>query len=334
MQIVQKLTARESIRTLTPEELALGRQILEYNFSFKPGESVLVITDPLMLEQEAALWFETAKTLGAPVELFVLEGMTHSGQEPPNEVVAAVHLSDHSFFQTTFSLTHTQAGKAVVRAKKRGASLPGVDYAMLFRTLQADYQQIHELGEQLKTKLENSTTIQVTSEHGTDLACEIRRSQVINDSGIFFSGVIGNLPAGEVFFAPVLGTTQGTWVVNGSLADEDELDEPVVVTIVDGRAVAFAGGAAARRLEQKLRSVGDEGLVVAELGIGTNSTTHPLGSLIEAEKAYATAHLAFGNSSAIGGENNVPIHLDGLTLEPTITVDGKRIVAKKNFSFS
>ena len=35
----------------------------------------------------------------------------------------------------------------------------------------------------------------------------------------------------------------------------------------------------------------------------------------EAEKAYGTIHVAFGNSSAIGGENDVPIHLDGVVLQ-------------------
>jgi leucyl aminopeptidase (aminopeptidase T) len=331
MHITQRLAQADSLRTLSPAELALGRRILTHNFAIKNSETVLIVTDRAMLEREAAIWFESAKALGAPASVLVLEGMSHSGEEPPEEVVEAAGAHDISFFQTTYSLTHTQAGKAVVKHQRRGASLPGVDYEMLFRTLQADFSKIHELGETLKATLERGKTIRVTSAHGTDLTCEIRTTAVENDSGIFTPGTIGNLPAGEVFFAPVLGTTHGTWVINGSLADEDELDEPVVVTIVDGRAVKFAGGAAAVRLEAKLRAVGENGLVVAELGIGTNPETNPLGSLIEAEKAYATAHLAFGNSSAIGGENNVPIHLDGLTLEPEIIIDAELIVSSGEF---
>lgn len=319
--LTQTLTNQDTLGGLTPPELELGKKILTTNLFFKPGESVLIVTDNRLLDAAAKIWFESAKALGAKVKLLVIDGMTHSGQEPPKAVVNAVKESTITLLHTYYSLTHTQAGKAVVANHHRGASLPGVDYEMMVRTLTQDYTSIQNLGKQIKTILSQAQEIQITSPLGTDLKAQIRAEKVINDGGFFADGEIGNLPAGEVFFAPLLGSAEGTWIVNGSMAD-DELDQSVTITISEGKATQISGGKTAENLDRKLSEIGELAFTVAEIGIGTNPKTNPHGDLIEAEKAYATAHLALGNSSAIGGEINVPIHLDGLTLEPKIEVDG------------
>ncbi len=330
MEIVSTLSNQELIRELTPKELQLGRNILRTNLGFQKGESILLVTDVLMLEREAAVWFESAKTLTDQVQLIVLDGMTHSGEEPPQTVIDACAIADITMLHTSFSLTHTMAGKTVSRSNHRGASLPTVDYEMMMRTLTIDYQPIHDLGEKLKKALINQKNLEITSEAGTSLTTKIRSGQVFNDGGIITTGHVGNLPAGEVFFAPIEGTTNGTWVVNGSMADV-ELDEPIFIHIQHGYAVEFRGGKAAMQLEKKLRSIDPEALNIAEIGIGTNPSTNPHGELIEAEKAYATSHLALGNNSSMGGKVNVPIHLDGVTLSPEIKVDEKTIALNGKF---
>ncbi len=330
VHIVQRLTTQDSIRSLTPTEVQLGCQILKTNLAWQPGDSIFITASPEMLEKEAAIWFEAAKTLTHDVQLFVVEGMTHSGEEPPDEVVQQCTQADISLLHTFYSLTHTQAGKAIVKSGRRGASLPGVSYELMFRTLNADYSPIKSLGEKIKNRLENAQTMHITTQNGTDLSAKIRRPAIYNDGGIFTAGELGNLPAGEVFFAPLLGSMNGTLVVDGSIAD-DQLDTPIKITVENGLATNFSGGLAASNLEKKLRAYGEDGLRAAEIGIGTNRDTSPTGDLIEAEKAYGTVHIAFGNSSAIGGEINVPIHLDGVVLYPRVEIDGKVILEKGEF---
>jgi aminopeptidase len=330
MQIIQHLDSHQSIRLLSADELTLGQKILKNNLFFKPGEKVLIVTDAYLKNREAAIWFEAAKSLGSLAEMIVLEGMTQSGEEPPEEVVTACSVADITFLHTSFSLTHTEAGKTIMKNKKRGFSLPTVDYELMMRTLTIDYTPVMELGQKLKAILELGSILRVTSQLGTDITVKIRSGQVFDDNGFLTAGEIGNLPAGEVFFAPLEGSINGTFVVNGSIAD-DSLDQPITIKIENGYATEFTGGRAAQNLKNKLELTGPEALHVAEIGIGTNPTTNPHGDIIEAEKAFGTVHLALGNNSSMGGKINVPIHLDGLTLEPEVYVDEKCILKEGNF---
>ncbi len=331
MQIIEQITNQQTLRELSPTELDLGLRILTTNLNLQPNERVLIVTDKLMKQAEAGLWFEAAKKITPNVSLVVLEGMTHSGQEPPTELITLCTQFDVVMFQTSYSLTHTSASKAAQSRGARVASLPGVNAALIIKLLAIDYAPIRDLGTQLKAKLEAGNKLTITSPLGTNLTTEIRQTDIIDDNGFIEAGTVGNLPAGEVFFCPIDNTTNGVWVVNGSMADEDDLDQPIIITIENGTAVKFDGGQAAQRLEIKLNQIGPDALIVAEIGIGTNPAADPLASLIEAEKAYATAHLAFGNSQAFGGTNAAPIHLDGLTLDPIISIDNQVIVKNRKF---
>lgn len=330
MKISKILTNSDTLRELLPQEITLTTNVLKTNLQYKNGDSIFIVTDQNMLQQEAALWFETAKQLGSKVELFVIENMTHSGEEPPQEVIDKASKADISIFQTSHSLTHTRAGKAVGAHNKRGASLPGATYELMLRTLSIDYAPVKELGEKIKALLESHATITVTSEAGTNLTAKIRTDAIRNDSGLLEPGHMGNLPAGEVFFAPLADSANGTVVIDGSIAN-GILDEPIRIEVKDGVATSITGGQAAAKLEKELSQFGQKGLVVAEIGIGTNSAAKICPELIEAEKAYGTVHIAFGNSSSMGGENDVPIHIDGLVAEPVVTLDHEEILKKREF---
>jgi len=331
MQVIERLDSSTLLRQISSDELHLGVNVLLNNLGFQTGESVLVVTDPQMKSIEAAVWFEAAKQLTKNVTLLVIEGMTTSGEEPPTEVIEAAGKADISFFQTSFSLTHTQAGKAIVKNMHRGFSLPTVNLELMARTINMDYVSVKKLGDELTKCVEEAQEIHITSAAGTNLKGKVRQKKVYNDGGILKAGEIGNLPAGEVFFAPIERSVNGNLVIDASIAD-DNLDEPIHITIENGLAVHFSGGAAATRLWEKLTEFGKGGCTVAEIGIGTNPQTDARGELIEAEKAYGTVHMAFGNSSAIGGENDVPIHIDGVMLSPKVRLDGKLILEDREFN--
>ncbi|MEX0895945.1 MAG: aminopeptidase [Patescibacteria group bacterium] len=331
MQILSSYDKNHTIRALSEAEQALARQILTQNLAAHASDELLIITIPEMLEQEAALWFEVGKSLTKSTELIVISDMTHSGQEPPVEIIERARRATLSIFQTEHSLTHTQAGKAAIQNNGRGASLPGANYELIMRSLACDFNPILDLGNQLAEILRQGTNISITSTVGTNLTAKIRTIAVYNDSSLIPAGELGNLPGGEVFFAPLLDSTEGTLVIDGSIAD-DILDEPIVITIKHGRAVAIKGGTAAQNLQKSLAAAGPLGFSVAEIGIGTNPNAQISPNLLEAEKAYGTVHVAFGNSSAIGGEINVPVHIDGLVAEPEVRVDGKKILSEKKFN--
>ena len=139
-------------------------------------------------------------------------------------------------------------------------------------------------------------------------------------------GAFGNLPCGEGFIAPVEGTSNGTLVVDGSIAGVGLLDTPVELTVRAGHLVEASGEDGARLMEL-LTAHGEDGTNVAELGIGTNEEAILTGNILEDEKILGTCHVAFGASAAIGGTVQVPVHLDCVVLEPTVELDGETIVS-------
>jgi len=77
-----------------------------------------------------------------------------------------------------------------------------------------------------------------------------------------------------------------------------------------------------------LAAHGDKGFVLAEFGIGTNPQLRLCGDLLEDEKVKGTIHLAFGNNCGFGGDNDVPVHIDGLVLAPDVIVDRAELMKK------
>ncbi|HNG57249.1 MAG TPA: aminopeptidase, partial [Solirubrobacterales bacterium] len=137
------------------------------------------------------------------------------------------------------------------------------------------------------------------------------------------TGAFGNLPCGEGFIAPA--TAEGVLVVDGSIAGVGLVDEPVRLTIKDGHLVDATGEAGAKLMEL-LTVHGPDGTNVAELGIGTNEKAILTGNILEDEKILGTAHIAFGASAAIGGNVQVPVHLDVVSMRPEVTIDGTPVV--------
>lgn len=61
--LTQTLTNQDTLGGLTPPELELGKKILTTNLFFKPGESVLIVTDNRLLDAAAKIWFESAQSV-------------------------------------------------------------------------------------------------------------------------------------------------------------------------------------------------------------------------------------------------------------------------------
>ncbi len=80
------------------------------------------------------------------------------------------------------------------------------------------------------------------------------------------------------------------------------------------------------KLMELLTAHGPDGTNVAELGIGTNEQAILTGNILEDEKILGTCHVAFGASAAIGGEVQVPVHLDCVALNPEVSIGGEVVL--------
>ena len=301
------------------------KTVVRQCMGIQPGEDVLVVCNPVTEEIGALMRIE-AQGDGADATLAVISERDSAAAEPPRAVAAAMAAADVVLAPTIQSLSHTAARKAASEAGVRIGTLPGVTEEMLSRLMTGDLEEIRRRGWAIVTALNRGAEARITCPHGSDLRIGLEGRLGIVDAGELGNrGAFGNLPCGEGFIAPVEGTTEGTLVVDGSIAEIGLVDTPVSLTVREGHLVE-ATGAEGGTLMELLTAHGPDGTNVAELGIGTNEEAILTGNILEDEKIFGTAHVAFGASAAIGGNIQVPVHLDVVSLRPEVTVDGTPIV--------
>lgn len=288
----------------------------------RPTEEVLVVANPATVGLGEALR-RAAEGRGAEAVLAVItERESHAG-EPPASVAEAMVAADVLIAPTVQSLSHTAARKRATEAGTRTATLPGVTAEMLTRVMAEDMNELRGRSDRVAAILSRGTEARITCDHGSDLTLAIEGRGAISDAGqLGEAGAFGNLPCGEGFISPVNG--EGTLVVDGSLGGVGRVEGPVLLEIRDGHLVG-ASGSQGEQFMELLQVHGPDGTNVAELGIGTNTRATLTGNILEDEKIAGTAHVAFGASAAIGGEVQVPVHLDVVSLMPEVTVDGTPI---------
>ena len=179
--------------------------------------------------------------------------------------------------------------------------------------------------------LNETKKVRVTTDLGTDMIFEIGDSGFFGKEGGCFDypGAYGNLPEGEVSFAP--GKCQGSYVVDASFPDVGILDTPLTFKVRDG-AVYEISGERSQEIITRLNKAGSCAWKVAELGIGLNPKAKITGNILEDEKVVGTVHIALGNNLSYGGDNDVPLHLDGVILNPNIFFDDNKIMQSGKFS--
>jgi len=302
------------------------KTVVRQCMGISPGEEVLVVCNPVTEEIGALMRIE-AQGDGADATLAVISERDSAAAEPPAAVAAAMAAADVVLAPTIQSLSHTAARKAASEAGVRIGTLPGVTEEMLGRLMTGDLEEIRRRGWAVVTALNRGTEARITCRHGSDLRIGLQGRMGIVDAGeLGNKGAFGNLPCGEGFIAPLEGTTEGTLVVDGSIAEIGLLDTPVSLAVREGNLVEATGNDGARLMEL-LTAHGEDGTNVAELGIGTNEEAILTGNILEDEKILGTCHVAFGASAAIGGTVQVPVHLDCVILEPTVEIDGETIVS-------
>ena len=298
------------------------RHALEHNLGVGRGERVVVVDDGTRTAIAAAFAQATAG-LGAEVSMTGMPVAAANGAEPPAAVALAMQAHDVALLVTEKSLSWTQARVTATRGGTRVASMTSITSEILLRTLTVDYRPVRERVNRMCDQLDEGSSVHVLSAAGTDLRFSIAgRIAHGRKGGIFREpGHWGNLPCGEAFIAPVEGTAQGVYVVDGSHAGLGKLETPLRIKVENGLATRIEGSEPAERLLALLETVGSPAAFnIAEFGIGCNHAATVTGTILEDEKAMNTCHVALGNNIHFGGTVDVPIHLDGVILRPEIKI--------------
>jgi leucyl aminopeptidase (aminopeptidase T) len=293
----------------------------------KKNEKILVITDEIKREIGISL-HENAIRLGYESLLVEMKSGKINGEEPSDIVADLMQKYDVVFCPTAKSLTHTNARRSASAKGVRIATFPGITKEVMIRGMNADYKKISALTVKLQKILETGKEIRVTAPAGTDITFSIAGRKAYASKGLFHaSGESGNLPTGEAFLAPVEGSSNGVFVVDGSMAGLGLIKNAnIKIEVENGYSTKISGGTLAKKLKVMLDKVGKDACNIAEFGIGTNDSAKLSGVLLEDEKVKGTIHIALGNNVSMGGSVNVPIHLDGVVKKPTVWMDSKLLM--------
>lgn len=291
-------------------------KLMRNNFSVDKSIEILVLADT-STEKLGEKFGDALKKDGWKIDLHIMEDRTKSGEEPP--IASAKKMLNYNlvFCLTKHSLTHTDARKS---ANSKGISvitMPGITEEMFLKgAMSADYRVVEKETHEMTNMLTSAKKVTINSGNEYTLIIPIEGRNGIPSTGVFHGkAASGNLPSGEAYIAPIEGKSTGQIEINGSIAGIGLVDEPVLLSIENGK-LTEATGETGKRL---LSILGEgEGRLLCELGIGTNHAARLTGNILEDEKAYNTIHIAFGSNHTFGGTINTDVHIDCVTKMPEV----------------
>ncbi len=191
----------------------------------KKGERVLIVANPEtnMIAQDL---FEAVKKAGG-VPVLMFQTVKNSFDNASPEVLAAIGTNPDLCFSVSSSKLGKDPGASahpyvdakgtkfmhifdfLLNGKKsmRAVWMPGITQEMYERAVQIDYKELASRCAALKKAYEKAVSVHVTSPGGTDVVVPVAGRKAMEDDGDFSkAGTGGNIPAGEVFISPVVGT--------------------------------------------------------------------------------------------------------------------------------
>ena len=228
-----------------------------------------------------------------------------------------------------YSTSHTKFRDLLNRVcGARYASMPLFDEAMLSGPMTVNWGNMKEITKKIAKRINNCERIQVETTNGTWIILSKKGREAKIDTGsISEPGQFSNLPAGEVYFAPLEGTATGRLVLEW--APTRKLKSPVILHVENGEVKTIEGREKYIEYLKEKFSEKKENRNIAELGIGTNNKASRPDNILEAEKMLGTVHVALGDNSSFGGKVRTSFHQDFIVFKPTVTLIYKKGIKRK-----
>ncbi len=216
------------------------------------------------------------------------------------------------------STSHTRFRALANAAGTRYASLPHFDPEMFFTSMQVEWSALAERTRLLAEAVNRADEMLITTPNGTRIRLGKQGRVAKGDDGLLTAaGSFGNLPAGEVYLAPVEGTAHGVMVLE--YAPTRKLASPLTLVVEGGAVAEITGDDPHREILERKFSESSLNRNIAELGIGTNDRASRPDNILEAEKILGTIHIALGDNAGFGGTVSTPFHEDYVFYRPTVT---------------
>jgi leucyl aminopeptidase (aminopeptidase T) len=138
---------------------------------------------------------------------------------------------------------------------------------------------------------------------------------------------------GEVSQMPQVNTAEGIIVVDGPIAHIGQPASPISLKVEGGRVVSVSGESPQadelRHIIETIKNADN----IAEVGIGLNPACRRNGDFEEEKKARGNVHIAIGDNIFYGGDVRSPVHMDMVIYQPTVIMDGQKVVDQGRLLF-
>jgi 2,5-dihydroxypyridine 5,6-dioxygenase len=302
-----------------------ARRIVSVCAGVQPGEQVVIVSDTARPLSVISALLEAVREAGGIGSAIVTQPVP-SGSEPPDAVCAAMHASDVTLAVTSGALYHTRAVQDAKELRFLGltAFIPEV---LREGGVFADFPALAPRAYRLAELLSDAGIARVTAPDGTDLTVDLTGRRAVPITAMARrAGEKNGCPDVEAFIAPLETSANGVVVVDASASIAGVLEEPIRITVENGRAVSIEGGEGAAKVRAALESAGSDSVYqLAEFAFGLNPNGIVRGVIVEDEGVAGTGHVALGSNIHFGGTNDAPLHLDFVYRDPTLWLDGKRV---------
>ena len=201
-----------------------SQTVVEDVLKVKKNEKALIIANPETNVMAQDLFTALSEAGAKPVLVFQQTKTSSDYAEP--SVIGAIKsepdiilsISAHKLGRDEEAIAHPyeyegktfdSAFDLLLDGKKcsRAVWTPGLTLDMFNRTVMIDYKQLSERCKKLCAAYENVVSVHVTSPNGTDVTVPVTGRKAMSDDGDFSTpGSGGNIPAGEVFISPLVGS--------------------------------------------------------------------------------------------------------------------------------
>jgi leucyl aminopeptidase (aminopeptidase T) len=311
--------------------------ILKHYFNFQVGQRICLVRQDWDDSFDSRYRFDFSQS-EAVVDLFVDECQKHgisvrvasyvptalrNGQNPPENFIHQDFTEDIIIMPTVFSLTHTSFCKNLAKIPKKVATIPGAKLCMFREGGAMTYvPEMIALTKKYYTLLTNHTYCRVRA-LDTDIVFEMEPRLVHHSTGICcHGGESQNIPGAESYGVPK--NANGYFTIQPGYGGDFAVSVATKFIVKDCFIVDVISENDAEVMHIKRNLAPQNWNKVAELGIGTNPAINFKiascngWSTLLGEKIYGTAHIAHGNSKAMGGDNDVPIHIDWVIKDATL----------------
>lgn len=263
------------------------------------------------------------------VDLVLSPTLKIHGEEPLATISQQMYYYNVVIGLTKMSLAHTSSVVSFCKHGGRYLSLPDYSPQVLSSSsLHYDFTLLRDISAKLSHVMTASDFLSIETQRGTNLICEISSRKANMAPGFCYdNGVIASPPDAEVNIAPLEDKSHGVIVVDGSIPCNEIglLKKEMILTIEEGKVVKIEGEKASV-LEDIFSKYPEKAKILAEIGIGLNPLANLNGHMLEDEGCLGTMHIGIGSNILLGGQNQVPFHLDFIFKSPTLKLNNTTII--------